>query len=123
LFPDNKNGFHSYDLWYDVDSKLCGCNFNIIQIKHFPNCYDHDLITENNSENIKVQIPKSKGAGKGVPPPPPPPKMNINILSTNINSTVIEAPRDIKSQQIRPTMSLDPDTLKNAIANLKKIPI
>jgi hypothetical protein len=125
------------ELWYDMDTKLCGCNFNVIQIKYFPNCYEHDLISnsdnflqiinydsqDNSGKKNSIVNGKGKGKGKGIPPPPPS-KMNINIISTNISSTIIEAPKDIKPYiPLKTSLSLDPDTLKNAIANLKKVPI
>ena len=128
------------DLWYDIDTNLCGCNFNVIQIKHFPNYYEHDfIITNDNNNNLVVQNnvvsqsegddeSKSKGKGKSkgkALPPPPPPKMRINILSTNINSTIIKVPKDIKLfvPVNKPILSLDPTMLKNALANLKRVPI
>ena len=132
------------DLWYDIDTNLCGCNFNVIQIKHFPNYYEHDLIITNDNNNnivgqnesknigicksigIGIGIGKGKGKGKGKTlPPPPPPKMSINILSTNINSTTIKVSNDIKPfvPVNKPILSLDPTMLKNALANLKKVPL
>lgn len=122
------------ELWYDLDTKLCGCNFNVTQIKNFPPIYDHDFIINESIDNLQysshtIYYDESKGKGKGKSKgklPPPPPKRNINILSTNIDNTVIEVNDNLTSNNNSKSMAsllLDPNTLKNAIANLKKCPI
>jgi len=126
------------ELWYDFDTKTGGCNFNITQIKHFPAIYDHDFITNDNQNiNINTNINTNtdehiiqciKGIGKGkskINYPPPPPKANINIISTDINNTVLEISNNVPHHPPKAMTSLllDPTTLQDAIAKLKKRPI
>ena len=119
------------DLWYDNDTCLCGCNFNITQIKHFPLYYEYDLIIDEN--NYECQG-KGKGLGTGTGTcngksfqpllTPPPPKACIPI-NCDINSTTIEVSKDITPiTQNKPiNFVLDANMLKNALSKLKKPPI
>ena len=133
------------DLWYDCDTSLCGCNFNIIQIKHFPSYYEHDLITDETSisvitqqvSDLSTEKEKEKGKGKGkgkgngkyIPPPPPPPKASFPKacipIKRDIDSTTIEVSKDMMpiKQNTPINFVLDADMLKNALSRLKKPPI
>jgi hypothetical protein len=119
------------DLWYDNDTCLCGCNFNITQIKHFPLYYEYDLIIDENNYECQGKgkgLGKGKGKcnGKSFQPllTPPPPKACIPI-NCDINSTTIEVSKDITPiTQNKPiNFVLDANMLKNALSKLKKPPI
>jgi hypothetical protein len=111
------------DLWYDCDTSLCGCNFNIIQIKHFPSYYEHDLITD---EKPIISENRIKGIGKGKCKTISCPLSKTCIpIDRDIDSTTIEVSKDITpiKQNAPINFVLNPDMLKNALSKLKKAPI
>jgi len=99
------------ELWYDSEKKLGGCNFNIVQIKYFPFYYERDLIESN--EYIIPTI-------NTIPPPPPLPPAASNHIPTTFTFNTISIVKD-KEQSVKPSFSIDKNTLSNALNKLKKV--
>jgi len=120
---ENKNRNYKFvieltELWYDSEKRLGGCNFNIVQIKHFPFYYERDLIDVIESNNISIISNKGN-----IPPPPPPPlplaASSYTVPTTfNFNNISIVKEKDILN---KPSFSIDKNTLSNALNKLKKV--
>ena len=92
------------DIWFDINTLNCGCNFNIVQIKYYPLYYNIDLIREDNTINNNIVSARPKSSF--IPPPPP-----------------AAAKAKAKAQASAPIQSrpsISPDQLLLAINKLKK---
>ena len=114
------------ELWYDKETNTGGCNFNIVQIKHFPQYYEDDLITNDKPIDSQIVVPFFKLGGPPIAPPIPTSGSitcnNINIVSTIANSIsnnvvpLIKPPEKNKNNPF----TIDKNTLCNALGRLRK---
>jgi hypothetical protein len=98
------------DIWFDLDTNLGGCNFNIVQIKKYPHYYENDLILNENvyTSHKSTLIPRSSS------PSIISPKKTLS-LNTNEVSIVND------TQPIAPRLLISNDLLSGALKGLKKV--
>jgi len=135
---DQTNGLYKYvieftELWYDNETNIGGCNFNIVQLKYYPQYYENDiLVDESNVQTIPNQmVPLFKLGVPSAPPlpsglilgPPPAPLLPLENKDTNItlNSINIISNKVInQSKSDNSPFVIDQNTLSNALSRLKK---
>ena len=94
------------DIWFDLNTNLGGCNFNIVQIKKFPHYYENDLII---SENISASQKPTYLPRLSSPP--------IKTLSLNTNKVSIVNDAPLVSNRLL----ISNDLLTGALKGLKKV--
>ena len=126
LFNENgekikQNDFHSNiinykllieftDIWFDLDTNLGGCNFNIVQIKKYPHYYENDLII---NENI-FTLQKLTYLPRPLSSPVINPKKTLSL-----NTTEVSIVNDNPSVSNR--LLISNDLLTGALKGLKKV--
>ena len=130
IYNSNLNGLINYkfliefsDIWLDLNTNNCGCNFNIVQIKHFPNYYENDLIEceqfHNKQKMIDSEIVNScsnKLKNKQQP-------KQLLLKQQQPEQLLLKQQQPIKpTNQSGPiAFTIDKNTLLGAINNLKKV--